>query len=590
MNLDLQLTQLESAQLVRHIGEEEATYMFRHALTQDAAYQSLLKNQRRQIHRHVAQAYQAQYGDVDLDEYAGILAQHYFEAGDDAQTIEFSVRAGDVAARVYANAEAIAHYTRAIEAARRNGSNADDLKELYVKRGRELELASQFAAALANYTEMENLGHERNDRALELGALVAQCQIRCIPNSEFNPSVGDLLAEKALQLARELHDRAAESKILWILINLYRLTDRMPQAQQVGEQSLKIAREMNLREQMAYTLNDLTHVYSFGGDFKHARLLIEEAMPLWRELKNMPMLADSLETASMDNNLVGRFDETIAFSEKAYQISQSIGNLWGQTYSLSNVGLAYWVHGETSRAISTMEETLRLSEISGYPVPKLLTRSDLGVAFASLGAFERGIEHVRGAIEFGDSYYPAMRLIALGALIQIYLWMGDHAQAATMLASFGNSDSNNRFFSIHESLSTMRVASAQADPARALEVSTQVFQELDKLGMRSFIPEALYCQGMAERALGQTDSARTTWLQARGEAQAIGFQWQLWKILGALGELESACGNQSQATQFFGEARKVIDYIADHAPAELRNSFLNLPHVRQVKEHRYVEK
>src|SRR5512147_722998 len=106
-----QLDQLETAQLVRHVAEEEATYIFKHALTQDASYQSLLQKQRREIHRHVAHAYEAEYGNTCLDDYAGILANHYARAGDDEPTVIYATRAGDLAAQIYANAEAIAFYS-----------------------------------------------------------------------------------------------------------------------------------------------------------------------------------------------------------------------------------------------------------------------------------------------------------------------------------------------------------------------------------------------------------------------------------------------------------------------------------------------
>ncbi len=586
MHLDAELAHLENAQLVRQLADEEA-FIFKHALTHETVYQTLLKKSRHDIHQRVAQSIEALYADR-LDEYAARLEQHYAEAGDDAKTLEYAARAGDVSAGVYASAEAVAHYALAIEVAKRlaGATGLPGLQELFLKRGRQLELASQFSAALTNYVEMEDLARARSDHALELSALVAQCQIWGTPNSEFNPSLGESLVEKTLQLARELQDRAAEAKILWILVNLNRFTGRLPQAREAGEQSLKIARELNLREQMAYTLNDLTHIYSLSGQFKRARALIEEAQQLWRELKNLPMLADSLATASRDSNIVGRFDETIAFSEEAYHISQATGNRWGQTYSLSNLGVAYWARGETARAIHTMEETLRLGEPSGYPLPKVITRADLGVALASVGAFERGLEYVRGAIEFEAALFSSYRGLApyaLGALVQIYLWMGDGTQAATTMAAFDGADPNNVFFAIHESLARMRVASAQAEPARALEVSRRVFRQLDEFGMRAYIPEALYCQGAAERALGQTDAARACLLHARAEAEAIEARWPLWQILGALGEIEAAGGQPSRAAHLFGEAHQVIAYLANQAPAQWRDTFLNLPHVRRVE-------
>lgn len=115
MNLESQLTHLETAQLIRHLVEEELAYIFKHALTQDAAYQSLLIKQRREIHRHVAQTLEELYANR-LDEFAAKLAHHYSQAGDDTKTVEYSIRAGDVAAHAYAYPEARTNYTLALGA------------------------------------------------------------------------------------------------------------------------------------------------------------------------------------------------------------------------------------------------------------------------------------------------------------------------------------------------------------------------------------------------------------------------------------------------------------------------------------------
>ncbi len=63
MNLDIQLAQLEAADLVRHAVDAEFTFQFRHTLTQETVYESLLRARRREIHAHVARAYEAVYPD-----------------------------------------------------------------------------------------------------------------------------------------------------------------------------------------------------------------------------------------------------------------------------------------------------------------------------------------------------------------------------------------------------------------------------------------------------------------------------------------------------------------------------------------------
>lgn len=110
-----QLEQLERAELVRPVEDEDLAYLFKHALTQESAYESLLLKDRQVIHRRVADAVEALYPE-QIDEHAALLAGHYHAAGDDAKTLYYAVRAGDVAARLFAYPEAGEHYARALDA------------------------------------------------------------------------------------------------------------------------------------------------------------------------------------------------------------------------------------------------------------------------------------------------------------------------------------------------------------------------------------------------------------------------------------------------------------------------------------------
>jgi tetratricopeptide (TPR) repeat protein len=583
MNLDAQLTQLENAQLVHRADNAELAYQFKHALTQDAAYVMLLKRDRVRLHQVVAQAYENLYADR-LDDYAALLAQHFAQAGDDPKTLAYATRAGDVASRVFANGEAVAFYTHALEIARQTGSvSSEQLEYLYRRRGRELELASQFKAALAGYGEMENLAGDRGDRVLELSAVVAQCQLLCTANSEFNPEMGEPLAQRALLLARDLSDRVAESKIQWILLNLYRFTDRFDQARQAGEESLAIARQLDLREQMAFTLNDLPHVYLSIGEPSLCGQALQEAIRLWRELGNLPMLADSLSSTAFSDSFFGHYDQLVAYADEAYRISQSIGNLWGQTYSLSTVGVAYWARGEPDRAIATMKETLRLTEQSGYLIPQVITRADLAVVFANLGATGRGMEAARLALACAETHYVTLRPYAAAMLVQVQILSGDIDGAAATVSAM-NDTVSDQMFSMLGSLSRFQLAFAQASYTRVIEMGHELLERVRKLGLGAYSPDVLYLIGRAYWATGNFDAARTTLDQARVEAETRNMRRIAWQIDIALGDVEAQDGNTAKANIAHAHARDAIKYIAAHAPEDLRSTFLVLPDVRKVME------
>src|SRR5262245_24366940 len=108
------LTQLAQAGLLSLASDApEAEYVFRHTLVQEAAYSTLLRADRRRLHRAVGEVLEATYPD-QLSELAPLLAAHFTEAGDDARALHYWTLAGDVALAAYANPEAARAYEAAL--------------------------------------------------------------------------------------------------------------------------------------------------------------------------------------------------------------------------------------------------------------------------------------------------------------------------------------------------------------------------------------------------------------------------------------------------------------------------------------------
>jgi len=92
----------------------QATYRFKHALIQDAAYQSLLKSARQQHHQRIAQVLESQFPEV-CETQPELLAHHYTEAGLSTQAIPYWQTAGQRAAQRSAHQEAVGHLTKGVE-------------------------------------------------------------------------------------------------------------------------------------------------------------------------------------------------------------------------------------------------------------------------------------------------------------------------------------------------------------------------------------------------------------------------------------------------------------------------------------------
>ena len=109
------LQQLVEAELVYQRGLlPQAHYLFKHALIQDTAYQSLLKSTRQQYHRQIAQVLEDRFPET-IETQPELLAHHYTEAGLIEQAIPYWQQAGQRAVQRSAHVEAIAHLTKGLE-------------------------------------------------------------------------------------------------------------------------------------------------------------------------------------------------------------------------------------------------------------------------------------------------------------------------------------------------------------------------------------------------------------------------------------------------------------------------------------------
>lgn len=164
MTLLNQLNTLESSGLIQLAAAlPELEYLFRHALVQEAAYGSLLRNDRRQLHQSVGEVLEKLYP-AQVDEHAALLAYHFENAAVPEKAVHYLIRAGDYAGAGYANAEAITFYEAALPQV-----------ETWLEQTGEGRYRVQLADLLENLAEAtERIGQHETARAYFYRALELQ--------------------------------------------------------------------------------------------------------------------------------------------------------------------------------------------------------------------------------------------------------------------------------------------------------------------------------------------------------------------------------------------------------------------------------
>jgi predicted ATPase len=149
--------------------------MFKHALIQDAAYASLLRSRRQQVHRQVAQQLEAMFPDM-VETQPELVAHHYTAAGLGEPAVIYWQRAGDLANRRSAYPEAIAHVSQGLavlETLPETPTRVDQEIRLRLALGRPLMAAHGIAAPQVGetYTRLRQLCAHGKDLALRFAAL-----------------------------------------------------------------------------------------------------------------------------------------------------------------------------------------------------------------------------------------------------------------------------------------------------------------------------------------------------------------------------------------------------------------------------------
>jgi class 3 adenylate cyclase/tetratricopeptide (TPR) repeat protein len=583
MVLRERLETLERAGLISRTAiDPDREYAFHHSLTQEAAYGTILLRERRELHLQVGEALERRYA-ARIEEYAPVLAFHFERAGDDARTVRYASVAGDHAARLYANADAIEHYDAAIDAATRLGDGDELFGHLYPSRGRAMQLAGRYDDAERNYEEMRARAEASGNRAAALEAIMSLTTLYTTATSKFDAERGERAAHRAVELARDLGDRAAESKALWNLMNLFIYSSGdQREALEAGERSLELAREADAHEQMAFTMTDLWRPYASAGDLAAARRTLEEARPIWRELENLPMLTENLAGTAQLSYLTGDDDRALSLALEGHSVAESTGNLWGQAYASMAVFEVYADRGDLGRSIDLMREAIDAGERVGFLAPSVTTRATLGVLYAYVGDRAKGLDAARGTLDVATDRLPSARPWPLMCLAEIHLLAGDPDQAdgaledcdVDLLPELARTQA-----SLRAPLLRGGIALARKEHDRAIEVADTVLARLERMGVRYLREDALLLKGRALASAGMHPEAEGALREARATATAAGHRRILWEILAALADVVA---DDDERERLLAEGREIVLAMAATLDEELRKRFVDRPAVQAI--------
>jgi len=331
-------------------------------------------------------------------------------------------------------------------------------------------------------------------------------------------------------------------------------------------------------------LNDFCRLYTCLGRFEEAYIVIKEARGLWKALDHQIMLADSFGSEAEARLNAGDFDIALELSEQALQISEKIKNVWGQSYDRMLIAFVLLERGQLSEGISHAEQSIQLADEAGLIASSTSLRSELAWTYAFCGAFEKALPLIEQALQVAESKQPLWNAFPQAGKVRIHLLQNDLRSAEQTAGDEYLRPISIPYarFTIFLSLANIELAIAKGQYNIALSLIKELLDEVAPL-TRVDIPEVLRWKGIALLRLNRYDEALHVLTEACSLARGLGANPQLWPILASLADINSILGNDKEAESNHGEARKIVEQIAESLrEVGLRETFMNQPRIQAL--------
>jgi predicted ATPase len=331
------LGRLVEAELLYQRGRPpKARYVFKHALVQDAAYQSLLKRTRQHYHRQVAELLESRFPEV-VEAQPELLARHYTEAGSADQAVTYWQRAGEEALQRSANLEAAAHLTKGLEVLRAMPDGPERARH-------ELDLLTTMGPALH---AIKGTGAPEAERAYR----------------------------RALELCQQLGDTPRQFSALHGLWYLHHYRAEHHAARSLAEQLVEVAKARQDPGLDLAAHRSLGYSLQFLGELETGRACLERAITSYDPVVHGDYAlrhggtdpgVGSLSIGAWGVWALGHPDQALGQNAKGLALARELAHALSEIWALTSAAVIHQLRGEPEATLEHAEAAAGLAHEKGF--------------------------------------------------------------------------------------------------------------------------------------------------------------------------------------------------------------------------------
>jgi len=333
-------------------------FIFKHTILREVTYERVLKAKRKLYHRMAADWLIQQSGER-VDEYLGLIAQHYELAGDTGRAVEFLERAAEKSMRLSAYRDALSASERALAILASSGdTNLAMRARLLLTIGVAQLWLTDHATAAARFEECIVLARRIQDRGLESKALARLGRIG-LEQGRYDQAEKQL--EESLSIAQELNDIDVTAYTLAHLGYISHYQGRYADAQRYGEESYEYAKQAGDAIAQAFSLNMLAMISVNNRQFDRAHDYHLQAIEICKHAGDRYGFARTYNNLSELLRVQRRYAEAKPYTQEGIKLARELGNRYTLPIMLINLVYSQVGLGEFREAYASLSEALQLN-------------------------------------------------------------------------------------------------------------------------------------------------------------------------------------------------------------------------------------
>jgi class 3 adenylate cyclase/tetratricopeptide (TPR) repeat protein len=463
------------------VEPEGTTYIFRHALTQEAAYGTLLGRHRRTWHGAIGQALEQLYNGR-TEEVAELLALHFGHSDDAEKAVDYAILAAEKAQRRWANSESLTYFNDALR-------RLDALPDSGANRLRRID------AVLKQAEVKFALGqHAEHIEALDkIAGLVDQ--------------TGDPRRRATWHYWRGF---------------LHILTGGRPDvAIDHCNVAARVAAAAGLDDIDAFANCCLAQVYTIAGRLRDAVDVGERALAIFEARKNLWWAGRTLGHLTWAANALGEWEASLNYCRRALEHGDTLQNLRLRTIGWWRMASACVQQGALDRGFECCNEADALAAI---PYDIAMTRAVRGYGKIKAGQVDDGMAELRAAAEWFESAHLRHTHLRLDLwLAEGHLFRGDRASARPLIEEVLRS-SRETGYVYFEGLACWLMGECLAieDVKAAAEWVEIALRILERIDARNDLAKAMVTRAALRQREGDIETARQLLQKADSTFRALG--------------------------------------------------------------------